>query len=124
MLHSKETDNVSILGDAQKIKQVLDNLLNNALKFTNEGSVEIGWQKQNNKIRIYVKDTGVGVPSEFHETIFERFRQADSVDLRTIDGSGLGLAISKAYVEAHGGEISIDPVYSNGALFYFVIPIK
>jgi PAS domain S-box-containing protein len=111
-----------IVVDELKLKQVLGNLLNNALKFTNEGSIESGYTVKNGFIEFYVKDSGIGIPEEFHTVIFERFRQVEIQDVRKYGGTGLGLAITKALVTMMGGEIWLHSAVSRGSTFYFTIP--
>jgi PAS domain S-box-containing protein len=108
--------------DETKLTQVLSNLLKNALKFTNAGSIDFGYHQKGDMIEFYVKDTGIGVSPEMHETIFKRFRQVEVSVTRNYDGAGLGLAISKAFVEKLGGEIWVESELGKGSAFYFNIP--
>ena len=115
-----------IYTDSTKLTQVLSNLLANALKFTNEGYVEFGYQKVHENdlpmLRFFVKDSGIGIVKEFHHKIFERFRQADLTISQYYGGTGLGLAISKAFVELLGGKIWLESEPGRGSTFYFSIP--
>ena len=86
---------IQFLGDEGRIKQILSNLVINAIKFTESGSIEIGCIKANNYIQFHVKDTGIGIPAEYHEKIFERFRQVEGGHTRKYGGNGLGLSIAK-----------------------------
>ena len=108
--------------DKEKVYAVLANLVKNAIKFTETGSIEIGAEKKGKFIEFFVKDTGSGVPQEQQEIIFERFRQGSESTNRNYEGAGLGLAISKAYVKLLGGEIWIERNNDQGAIFYFTIP--
>ena len=108
--------------DKEKVYSILTNLVKNAIKYTDEGSIVFGYTLKNNFIEFYVKDTGIGVPVSRQEAIFERFIQADIEDKRALQGAGLGLAITKAYVEMLGGEIWIESEEGNGSMFYFTIP--
>ncbi|MBE0673897.1 MAG: PAS domain S-box protein [Bacteroidales bacterium] len=113
--------------DKDKIFSILSNLIKNAIKFTNEGSIEIGYQKKGDLIEFYVKDTGIGITIEQRETIFERFRQGNEFLNRSYEGAGLGLYITKTYVEMLGGKIWVESDISNyrgngGSIFYFTIP--
>ena len=108
--------------DKEKLYAVLTNLVKNAIKFTWQGAIEIGYNKKDNYLEFYVKDTGNGIPPEQLEIIFERFRQGNESLTRNYEGAGLGLAISKAYVEMLGGEIWVTSVYGKGSCFYFTIP--
>jgi len=118
--------------DIEKVTAILTNLVNNAIKFTYEGSIEFGYEKKGNWLEFFVKDTGIGVPHAQKELIFERFRQGSESLTRNYEGAGLGLSISKAYVEIIGGKIWIEsdsdnPISSgsgvnNGSTFHFTIP--
>lgn len=112
--------------DGVKVTRILTNLLSNALKFTQKGSIEFGYQIINSNdypyVLFHVTDTGVGVNKENHETIFERFWQAETSISRQYGGTGLGLPISKAYVELLGGKIWIESEPGKGSTFYFTIP--
>jgi|GEM_PF-746109 len=113
--------------DKTKFKQVLTNLLRNSLKFTEKGYIKYGYViKEVNKqreVEFYVEDTGIGVPIEKQDIVFERFRQLDDSHTRLYGGVGLGLAISKKLVELLGGRIWLDTNYTKGARFCFTIPI-
>lgn len=101
-----------ILGDAVRIQQVFNNLINNAIKFTDEkGMIQITLDREQGMARIVVKDNGIGIESNFLNTIFDRFQQVDSAMSRRYGGLGLGLAITKYIVELHGGSVT---VYSQG----------
>ncbi len=110
-----------IISDAIRIKQVLNNLLRNALKFTKEGYVKLVCKKEDSFIYFYVEDTGIGISPEKQNIIFERFRQADERVSREFGGTGLGLAISKGIVEKMGGRIWVDDNYSQGLRICFSI---
>lgn len=121
----------SITGDRALIKSdkhilfsILTNLVNNAVKFTQKGSIEIGNRIENNTLMFYVKDTGTGIPAERHNAIFERFIQADMNITRPHEGSGLGLAIVKAYIQMLGGKIWLESEVEKGSIFYFSVPYK
>ncbi|MCI4442125.1 MAG: PAS domain S-box protein, partial [Lentimicrobium sp.] len=110
--------------DREKIYAILTNLVKNALKFTNEGSIDLGCVKKEKNLEFYVKDTGLGISTSQKKIIFERFRQANETISRTHEGSGLGLAISKAYVEMLGGKIWVESEQGKGSAFYFTIPFN
>jgi len=113
-------DNPVMNSDQSRIKQILSNLLNNALKFTEEGFIELGYRLMQNKtIEFYVQDTGIGIPKDKHAVIFDRFRQADESVSSIHGGTGLGLAISKNLVNLLGGEIYLDSEESQGSVFKF-----
>jgi PAS domain S-box-containing protein len=110
--------------DEMKLTQVLNNLVNNAIKFTDEGSVEIVCSLKDAQLHFSVKDSGIGIAPEFHNLIFERFRQVNLNSVREHSGNGLGLAISKAYVELLGGRIELESLPGKGSEFSFSIPYK
>ena len=111
-----------ILTDCAKLIQILTNLVNNALKFTVKGEIEIGYKRINGTLEFYVKDSGIGIPLAMHEKIFERFIQVDNPLTRQIEGSGLGLSITKAYVAMLGGTIQVDSIEGKGSTFSFTLP--
>ncbi len=112
-------DTIKVLGDKDRLMQVLSNLMSNAAKFSPEGEqVDLSVARRGDTIRMSVKDSGPGIPEEFRKSIFEKFSQADSSDTRQKGGTGLGLSISKAIVEQHGGSIGFDTVTGKGATFY------
>ncbi|MBN2806556.1 MAG: PAS domain S-box protein [Prolixibacteraceae bacterium] len=113
-----------ITNDEPKIKQVLINFVSNALKFTHKGIIEMGLDVDEDQIKVYVKDTGIGVPKAYHQQIFERFRQVETASTRKHGGNGLGLAISKSLIEMLGGTIGMESEPGKGSVFYFTIPRK
>lgn len=114
-----------ITADRNKINQVLINLFKNAVKFTQSGKIEFGFTMgENNLLTYYVRDTGIGIPKEKQDIIFEFFRQADDSHTRTFGGVGIGLAISKRITEIMHGSLTIDPEQENGCTFYFTIPVE
>lgn len=112
--------------DREKIYAILINLVKNAIKFTNVGSIEFGYKliknNEHSELEFFVKDTGIGIPKDRQEAIFERFIQADISDKMALQGAGLGLSISKAYVEMLGGKIWLESEAGKGSTFYFTIP--
>jgi PAS domain S-box-containing protein len=110
--------------DKEKLYAILTNLIKNALKFTKEGSIEFGYKVDGNQLVFFVKDTGIGVPENKRESIFERFVQANSGMSSVYEGAGLGLSISKAYVEMLGGKIWVESKQGAGTCFYFTLPLK
>ncbi len=117
-------NNINIKTDKDKVFTVLTNLVKNALKFTQTGSVELGYEMKDKFLEFFVTDTGLGVPEEQKEIIFERFRQGSESLTRNYEGAGLGLAISKAYVEMLGGKIWIESNKAQGSTFRFTIPYQ
>jgi hypothetical protein len=108
--------------DNEKVYGILTNLVKNAIKFTYEGSIEFGYEKKEKYLEFFVKDTGVGIPQNQQQIIFERFRQGSESLTRKYEGSGLGLSIAKSYVEMLGGEIWVESEEGKGSIFYFTIP--
>ena len=108
--------------DRTRIRQVLLNLLNNAVRFTRQGSVRVIIEESPESLVVRVRDTGVGIPSDQIESLFQRFQQAEA-GVRSGGGAGLGLAISKQFVELHGGRIWADSVEGEGSTFSFAIPL-
>jgi PAS domain S-box-containing protein len=121
-----DRDNVSIhlQTDSTKLYQILSNLVNNAIKFTEAGSVEFGYVLINNSIEFFVSDSGIGIAPEHQTSIFERFYQVESSEDRQYEGTGLGLAISKAYVELLGGTIKVTSTIGTGSKFIFSLPME
>ena len=111
-----------ILSDEKRIKQVFNNLLDNALKFTKTGVVEFGYTIKANKLNCYVKDTGIGIQEKDLSFIFDRFRQVDESSTRNYGGTGIGLALCKNLVDLLGGEISVESEVDKGTSFYFTLP--
>ena len=111
-------ESIILFGDKQRIYQVLFNLVNNALKFTENGTITIAIEKQKNNAVITVTDTGMGIDSEIQPRIFSKFATKSN------SGTGLGLFISKAIVEAHGGHIQAsNNLDGKGATFWFKLPL-
>jgi PAS domain S-box-containing protein len=123
---SLDTKEAIIKTDSEKVYAILTNLLKNAIKYTEKGSIELGCQLKPDSepvlLEFYVKDTGIGVPKERHAAIFDRFIQADIADKMAHQGAGLGLAITKSYVEMLGGKIWVESEEARGSVFYFTLP--
>lgn len=124
-----------MLTDRVKLDSILTNLIKNAIKFTHVGYIEIGCRKITaantdtekqpvEMIEFSVRDTGIGIPADMHQAIFNRFEQVESGNERTFQGSGLGLTIAKAYSEMLGGKIWVESKQGMGSVFYFTIPVK
>ena len=124
--NSLTTKEALINTDAEKIYAILTNLVKNAIKFTDKGTIEFGYTlKENSKLPVlefFIKDTGVGIHKDKQRAIFDRFIQADISDKRAFQGAGLGLSISKAYVEMLGGTIWVESEEGKGTTFYFTTP--
>ncbi|MDI7275470.1 MAG: ATP-binding protein, partial [Anaerolineae bacterium] len=108
--------------DRLRIRQVILNLVSNAVRFTRQGYVEVGAFLADGEVIVYVRDTGQGIPPDKLETIFERFEQVDSTGRRPHGGLGLGLAISRQLVRLHGGRIWAESEPGKGSTFYFSLP--
>ena len=104
--------------DRQRLIQVVSNLMTNAIKFTTQGSIIMGYEKRKEEIYFYVKDTGCGIPEENQSQIFERFVQLDSFK----QGTGLGLPICSSIVRAMGGKIGVNSKPGEGSTFWFILP--
>ncbi len=114
---------VDIMLDQGKVKQVIINLIGNAFKFTRDGSIEFGCRPTDeNMLEFYVSDTGIGIPTDKQEFIFERFRQIGESDYR--EGTGLGLSISKGIIELLGGSIWLTSAENKGTTFHFTVPYQ
>ena len=115
-----------IWGDQGRVRQVLINLIGNALKFTESGYVRVNASHDldENYIRLYVEDTGIGIPEAKLKSIFEKFTQADASVTRRYGGTGLGLAISKQLVEMMGGKMGVESIENKGSTFWFTIPCQ
>ena len=121
-----EVDDCEIETDVIRIAQVLKNLINNAVKFTEQGRIEIGCQvgESDDLISFYVKDTGIGISPEHFNVIFDQFRQLDGSNTRKFGGTGLGLAICKNLVKLMGGRIWLESEPGEGTTFYVELPVK
>jgi CheY-like chemotaxis protein len=111
------------------LKIILDKLVNNAIKFTKIGVIEIGYDivKKTDTINefvFYVKDTGIGIPKDFHKIIFERFRQVEETNTRNYEGSGLGVTIAYKLVRLLGGRMWLESELEKGSTFYFSLPLE
>jgi len=112
----------NIESDLSRLRQVINNIVENAVKFTNNGEVYIGLTYEENCFKIIVRDTGVGIPVDFWQHVFDRFQQADKTNSRKFGGNGLGLAISKHIIELMGGKIWFESEEGKGSTFYIQIP--
>jgi hypothetical protein len=110
--------------DETKVIQIFSNLLNNALKFTHEGRIELGYVIRGETVEFFVSDTGIGIEPEHQPKVFERFFQVENTYSKQFSGTGLGLSISKAYAELLGGSIWLVSTPGDGSLFCFSIPFR
>ena len=113
-----------IFADERKFKQILLNLLTNAVKFTPDGGqINVSARKEDSRAIIAVRDTGIGIAPEDQAAVFEEFRQVGHDYTRKQEGTGLGLAITRKFVELHGGKIWVDSEPGKGSTFTFTIPL-
>lgn len=117
-------DAPAIFADENRIMQILNNLISNAIKFTETGTISISAREENGYMAISVTDTGIGIASDKIDTVFKEFEQIDSSITRKYVGTGLGLSISKKLIELHGGQITVHSEPGKGATFTFTMPIS
>jgi signal transduction histidine kinase len=115
-------DKCYVLTDEDKLRQILQNLIDNAIKFTPAGHVEFGCRFSNNHVEFFVTDSGIGIDDKHRFSVFEYFRQVEISETREYGGTGLGLSIARSYVQLLGGSIWFDSVPAKGTSFYFTIP--
>jgi PAS domain S-box-containing protein len=116
------TDWPTVRGDPERLRQMLRNLLNNAVKYSpTGGTIRVGGRVERNQIRVFVADEGPGIPESEHDLLFQRFMRGSGT--RDSSGTGLGLYLSKAIIDAHGGAIWVDSTPGQGATFYFALPL-
>jgi len=124
LLQTGDNDDLYLISDMQKCQHILQNLISNAVKFTEKGTVEIKTVQTNNQIIISVTDSGIGISSDHLPHIFDEFRQADGSTSRKYGGTGLGLAIAKKYANLLGGNISVTSVPEKGSTFTLTLPVE
>lgn len=112
-----------VAADENRLQQILYNLVGNAIKFTDSGEISLSAQQQDDFVWLQVKDTGIGIPEDKIDTIFDSFSQVDGSDSRSYNGTGLGLAITQQLISLHGGEIKVDSIVGQGTNFSFSLPI-
>ena len=114
---------ITVNADKNKLGQVFINLIDNAIKFNKEkGAIRIYSQESNGVLKIFVEDTGVGIPPKDIPRIFERFYRVDKARSRELGGTGLGLSIVKHIVELHGGSVGVESTEGFGSKFWFTLP--
>jgi len=118
ILHPVRND-LEIFGDKEKLKQVFVNIIQNAIKYTDKGKVEVFAEVEKKNVRFIIKDTGIGIPDESISRIFERFYRVDKARSRSVGGTGLGLAIAKHILEAHNSKIEVKSKLNTGSEFHF-----
>jgi len=117
-------EEANIIVDEEKLNGILSNIIKNAIKYTHEGSIEFGYKNSDDEIIFFVTDTGIGIPKDRQDAIFERFIQADIEDSKAYQGSGLGLSIAKAYSEMFEGSLWVESEVGIGSKFYFSMVYK
>jgi len=112
------------MADPGRVREILTNLTSNAIKFTPRGSVTIRGKAMGAMAEISVIDTGIGIPAEAHERIFQEFRQASDKISRTYGGTGLGLSIARRLAELQGGRMGVESELGKGSRFWFTLPLR
>ena len=120
-LESNDATEIEVYADKERIKQVLVNLVDNAIKYTDQGTVTLSARKEHHKVTVTVADTGMGIPSEQQPRIFERFYRVDKDRSREAGGTGLGLAIVKHILERHNSKITVESELGKGSIFTFLL---
>ncbi len=111
-----------VVGDPGKIEQVIDNLVSNALKYTNKGKVSLGYSTENGLVTVKIKDSGIGISDEHLNRLFDRFYRTDKARSRDKGGTGLGLAVVKSILNAHDTDIEVESKVGEGSVFWFTLP--
>lgn len=119
LLYQPVNDKLQLFGDKNKLRQVMINLIQNSIKYTESGKVEVLVKEEAKFGEIIIRDTGIGIPKEDLDRIFERFYRVDKARSRAVGGTGLGLAIAKHIIEAHGSKIEVRSVVDEGSEFSF-----
>tara|TARA_B100001939_G_C16709154_1_gene516238 strand:- start:44 stop:736 length:693 start_codon:yes stop_codon:yes gene_type:complete len=117
-------NNISVDADPDRIHQVFDNLLSNAIRYTDDGEIEIAINSEADKVNFSIRDTGIGMDDESIERIFERFYRTGTARSRVKSGTGLGLSIVKHIIEAHGSNIKVDSKIGEGTTFSFELKLN
>ena len=124
LISQSELWHASVLADEEALRQILDNLVINAIKYTPEnGRVEVSWEVQDAEVAISVRDNGIGIPEEHHSRIFERFYRVDKARSRELGGTGLGLAIVKHLAQMLGGSVALESSLGEGSIFQVRLPM-
>lgn len=122
-LFLEKSDTSIVEADRDKIEQVLDNLITNAVKYTSDGEIKVSCKHKNNQVKISISDTGIGIGKEHLERLFDRFYRTDKARSRDKGGTGLGLAVVKGILTAHQKDISVESDPGKGSTFYFYLDL-
>jgi len=122
IINSIPKDLPAVLGDEDRLQQVLFNLIGNAVKFTKKGSITVSAEEKGDKIAVTVTDTGIGISKKMYDVIFDSFKQIDTSSTKQNQGIGLGLSISRQLIELHGGSIEVSSFLDKGSRFTFYLP--
>lgn len=117
-----DTHPCTVIGDPGKIEQVIDNLVSNAIKYTNSGRVELRYKQEGGAVKLRVSDTGIGISEEHLGRLFDRFYRTDKARSRDKGGTGLGLAVVRSILDAHGTDIKVESAVGEGTRFTFTLP--
>jgi two-component system sensor histidine kinase VicK len=121
----KDSPSIALNADEELIKRMILNLLDNAVKYTPEGGeISLALARQNGNAEIVVRDTGIGIPENDQQRVFDRFYRVDKARSRALGGAGLGLSIARCIVEAHGGQITMESATQRGTTFTVSLPLK
>ncbi|MFT5320576.1 MAG: signal transduction histidine kinase, partial [Pseudohongiellaceae bacterium] len=116
---------LELYGDRQNLSQLVDNLIDNAMKYTTEpGTIRVSLKAEDNMAVFQVSDTGIGIPPQFQNRVFERFYRVDKARSQSLGGTGLGLSIVKNIAERHGGTMGVESQLGKGSTFVFSMPLK
>lgn len=121
---SADSKDLNIITDKDKLETILVNLIKNAVKYTDKGEIRIGFKQTLGQLTIFVSDTGIGIPEDRQQAIFDRFVQADIADKMAKQGAGLGLSIAHAYAEMLGGKLYLKSKVGEGTVFYVELPVN
>ncbi|GEM_PF-4130221 len=124
LLIDKISDSEEFETDAVRIRQIISNLMTNAIKFTEKGRIDLGAKIENDNLIIFVKDTGIGIAKDKHTEVFKRFAQVENNQVRKARGTGLGLTIANDLIKQLGGEILLESEPEKGSTFYLIHPLK
>ena len=120
LIFDRSQPTVTLRTDPQRVTQVIANFVNNAIKFTDKGSITIFYEIKKDRVKVCVQDTGIGISESNRERVFERFIKINDFH----QGTGLGLTISKTIIEYLGGSIGVDSVEGKGSTFWFTLPLN